>query len=67
MLTIDEAIAVLHKDTPVEVPYRTQKGCRGLTRRVETEDYWITLSVSEKPTKAWLDRFIEEVLADENR
>jgi len=64
MLTLDEAIQLIQRGSQVEVPYTTRKGCRGLARRVETDEYWITLSVSEKPTKAWLDRVIEEVLRD---
>jgi hypothetical protein len=34
-------------------------------RRVETEDYWITLSVSEKPVKAWLNAFVDAMMPDE--
>jgi len=65
MFTLEEAITAVLDGTPVEIPYRTRRGCRGLARRVETQDYWITLSVSEKPTKAWLDRLVEEVFRED--
>ena len=65
MLTLDEAIQVLNSGTQVEVPYQTRKGCRGLTRRVETSDYWVSLSVSEKPQRAWLEKLIEEAIETE--
>lgn len=64
LLSVEEAIQAIQEGTPVEVPYTTRKGCRGLARRVETEGYWITLSVSEKPTQAWLEHVIDEALQE---
>lgn len=65
MLDLAEAIEAIQGGTPIEVPYTTRKGCRGLMRRVETPDYWVTLSVSEKPGKArtstaWWTRYLKE-------
>lgn len=65
MLTLQEAIGAIQHGNPIEIPYTTRKGCRGIARRIETEEYWITVSVSEKPVKAWLDRLIEEALPNE--
>ncbi len=65
MLTISEAIEVIQNGKMIEVPYTTRKGCRGLQRMVETDEYWVKLCISEKPVKAWIDRLLEEACQEE--
>ncbi len=47
MLSIEEAVTVIQSNKPVEIPYVTQKGMRGLQRVFDAGNYWVKLSVSE--------------------